>query len=208
MNYLYFSKKLNLFSGGLNLFSSVGWISLIFVMGYYHFYILNLPGSEEYYSKLPRSSFILNVFENLKQRTPVSSVQPTTYFASAYIAENGYGAFFSEILKALGNTVTYWTLIQPIFILSIITSSLNLFLFWICLFCSFKARKFSYIASTFVNLLVPIWGCVLTLKIHNRWKLPTMLKTQLSQVVAPGQLVKLKARVVLSKLFSEITIPA
>ncbi|ADX98376.1 hypothetical protein [Mycoplasma suis] len=209
MNYLFFSKKLGLFSGYLNFFSSIGWILLIIAMGYYHYYIVNNPANSYYYSSLPSKSFFLNAFENLRQRTPVTSVQPTHQFASTFINSNGYGQFFSaETIKLFNSEVYFWSLVQPVFILSIITSSLNLFLSTITSFLSFKARSFNHLVCSVANLFIPIYGFLLTLKIYNKINLFRNENLNNSRVVSPGQWTKFRTKLFLSKIFSEVTIPA
>ncbi|AFO52483.1 hypothetical protein MHLP_04515 [Candidatus Mycoplasma haematolamae str. Purdue] len=205
MNYLYFSKKLNLFSGYLNLLSSISWVALMAAVGYYHFLVLNDPSKEYYYSALPNKSFIQNVFENLKQRTPVTSVQAANGYAWAFIAENGYASFFSLLL---GNGLSYWSLIQPVFITSILSTSLNLGMSGIALFCCFKARDLNYLVSSLGNIFVPVYGGLLTLKIHNKVRAIDFQELRFKKPVLPGQLARFRTRLVLNKLFAESVIPA
>ncbi|AHC39797.1 hypothetical protein OVS_00260 [Mycoplasma ovis str. Michigan] len=195
MNYLYLSKKINFFSSYLNLISSFGWISLVSLISYYHIWVLS--DGNEYYKGFPLKNFILNPFINLRTRVPVSSVQSTHQYASSFIAQNGLGSFFSER--------GFWSFIQPIYLISIISSSLNLAFTLVSLFCFFKARDFNYLVSCLANLLLPVLGGLFSLRINGR--LSNIGGPKSIKIVSPAQFLKLKARLLFSKCFREQLIP-
>ena len=196
MNYLYLSKKVNIGSAYLNLLSSIGWISLVLLIGYYHLWVLH--DGKEYYKGLPMRSFLDSPFLSLKQRVPVSSVQATNAYSGAYIQEQGLASFFE--------TKGFWKFIQPIYLISIITSSLNLLLTLVSWFCFCKARDFNYLVSSLANLLLPVLGGIFSLKINNR--LSSVWGPKAVKIVSPAQWCKLKTKLFLTKVFCETTIPA
>lgn len=195
MNYLFLSKKVNVCSAYLNLISSVGWISLTLLIAYYHIHVLH--SDTEYYKSFPWKSFLANPFDNLKQRTPTSSVQETNSFAHAYIQKNGLSSFFSE--------QGFWAIIQPLYLISIITSVTNLLLALVSWFCFCKARNFNYLVSSLASLLIPIFGGLLSLKINGR--LSAIWGPKAIKYTNPAQSCKFKAKLILSKLWGEPTIP-
>ncbi|AGX89327.1 hypothetical protein [Mycoplasma parvum] len=207
MNYLFFSKKLSVFSSYLNLLSSLGWIFLIFSMGYYHLYLINDLPKGYYYSFLPNKSFIADVFSNLRQRTPVTSIQPTPSYASSFINGHGHELFFSQEINLFNKAIKFWTLVQPVFIFSIISSSLNLGISLLTSFLSFKARSFNYLVISLANLFIPIYGFWLTFKINNKMNDFKDANLNIKKIISPGQWVKFKSKLLFSKIFSDMTVP-
>lgn len=195
MNYFFISKKINICSAYLNLVSSVGWISLVLLIGYYHIYVLH--SGSEYYKNFPLKSFLANPFENLRQRTPTSSIQPTHEYAGAYIQKNGLSSFFAE--------QGFWTIIQPLYLISIFSSATNLLLALVSWFCFCKAKDFNYLVSSLASLLIPVFGGLFSLKINRR--LSVTWGPKAVKCISPAQSCKFKARLLLSKLLGEPAIP-